>query len=177
MSAKRRVLVAGVGNVLQGDDGFGVKVAQRLAEHADLPPGVTVIEVGIGGMGLVQELFEGYDVLIVADAVDRGGEPGTVYLLEAAVPNLTELPFEQREDYLADMHLATPSKVFVMAKALGVLPPSVYILGCQPAVTDDLILGLSEAVERAVERSVERLLEEIHRLAGVPVASTAVTGE
>ena len=171
MSAARRVLVVGVGNVLQGDDGFGVRVAQRLAERTDLPPGVTLLEVGIGGMSLVQELFDGYDALIVVDAVDRGGEPGTIYLLQAEVPNLAEMPFEQREDFLADMHLATPARAFVMSKALGVLPPSVHILGCQPAVINELILGLSEPVERAVEPSIERLLHEIQRLVGVVAAS------
>jgi hydrogenase maturation protease len=171
------VLIVGVGNVLQGDDGFGVRVAERLAKRADLPPGVTVLEVGIGGMTLVQELFEGYDTLIVVDAVDRGGEPGTTYLLEAEVPNLAELPPEEREDFLADMHLATPSRAFVMSKALGVLPPSVYILGCQPAVIDDLVLGLSEQVERAVEPSVERLVREIHRLSSAQAEKSPAVAE
>jgi len=173
MNQKPRVLVVGVGNVLQGDDGFGVEVVKRLARREDLPPGATVLETGIGGMSLVQELFNVYDVLIVVDAVDRGGAPGTTYLLEADVPNLAELPYEQREDFLADMHLATPSRAFVMARALGVLPPSVYILGCQPQKVDDLILGLSEPVERAVEPSVERLIHEIHKLTGQTVTTAS----
>lgn len=170
MKSQSKILVVGVGNVLQGDDGFGVEVAQRLARRDDLPPGVTVLEVGIGGMGMVQELFAGYDALVVVDAVDRGGAPGATYLLQAEVPDLTGIPFEQRQDFLADMHLATPSRAFVLAKALGVLPPSVYILGCQPHAIDDLTIGLSEAVEQAVEPSVERLVYEIHRLTGGPVA-------
>ena len=166
----RRVLVVGVGNVLHGDDGFGVAVVQRLATRADLPNGVTVLEVGIGGMGLVQELFSGYDALLVVDAVDRGGLPGTTYLLEAEVPNIADLPSEQREEFLADMHLATPSRAFVLAKAVGVLPPSVYILGCQPQAIDDMVLGLSEPVEQAVGPTVERLLLEVRRLTGASVA-------
>src|SRR5688572_19020846 len=120
MTLNARVLVVGVGNVLQGDDGFGVEVVKRLAQRKDLSPGAVVLETGIGGMTLVQELFNGYDVLIVVDAVDRGGIPGTTYLLEAEVPNLAELPSGQRADFMADMHLATPARAFVMAKALGV---------------------------------------------------------
>jgi len=71
----RHVLVAGVGNVLHGDDGYGVAVAQRLMQRPDLPPAVKVVEVGIGGISLVQELFDGYDVLMIVDAVDRDGAP------------------------------------------------------------------------------------------------------
>lgn len=171
--SRKKVLVVGVGNVLQGDDGFGVEVVKRLAGREDLPSGVTVLETGIGGMTLVQELFNGYDTLIVVDAVDRGGAPGTTYLLEAEVPNLAELPYEQREDFLSDMHLATPSRAFVMSKALGVLPPSVYILGCQPQVIEDLILGLSEPVERAIEPAIERLIHELQRLTGEAVTAAS----
>lgn len=165
------MLVVGVGNVLQGDDGFGVEVARRLAQRTDLSPDVTILEVGIGGMGMVQELFNGYSALVVVDAVDRGGAPGTTYLLEVEVPDLTDLPPEQRQDHLSDVHLATPSRAFVLAKALGVLPPSVYMLGCQPGVIDDLVIGLSEPVEQAVGPSVERLVNEVHRLTGVPVVA------
>ncbi len=169
----RRVLVVGVGNVLQGDDGFGVEVAQRLARRTDLPPGVTVLEVGIGGMSMVQELFAGYDALIVVDAVDRGGEPGTTYLLEAEVPDLTDMALEQQQDLMADIHLATPSRAFVLARGLRVLPPLVYILGCQPQPIDDMRIGLSEPVQQAVEPGVERLVREIRRLAALPVSAVS----
>lgn len=73
-----KILIAGVGNVLRGDDGFGVAVAQALAPAP--PVGVTVFEAGIAGISLVQELMDSYDVLIIVDAIDRGGAPGTVYL-------------------------------------------------------------------------------------------------
>lgn len=155
--------------MLQGDDGFGVEVAQRLARRTDLPPEVTVLEVGIGGMSMVQELFAGYDALLVVDAVDRGREPGTTYLLEAEVPDLAGMLPEQQQDLMSDMHLATPSRAFVLAKGLGVLPPLVYIFGCQPQAIDDMTIGLSEPVEGAVEPSVERLVSEIRRLAAAPV--------
>ncbi len=163
------VLVAGVGNVLRGDDGFGVAVVQHLAKRRDLPPTVTVVEVGIGGISLVQDLLDGYDVLLIVDAVDRGGAPGTIYLLKPEVPDLATWPFEQRQDFLADMHMTTPARALILARALGVLPPTVYLLGCQPTTCDELIIGLSKPVELAIAPSVERLVSEIHRLAGAPV--------
>lgn len=160
---RRRVLVAGVGNVLHGDDGFGVIVAQRLALHPALPVSVRVLEVGIGGISLVQELFDGYDVLIIVDAVERKCVPGTLYLLEQ-VPDLTLWSPEQRQEFLADMHMATPSRTLILAKALGILPVAVYLFGCQPTSYDDLVIGLSAPVEQAAERSIERLLSELQQL-------------
>ncbi len=165
---ERQVLVAGVGNVLHGDDGFGVAVVQQLALRPDLPLTVNVIEVGIGGISLVQELLDGYDVLMVVDAVDRGGAPGTIYLLEMQVPDLAQWSLDQRQDFLANMHMTTPSRALILARALGVLPPAVYIFGCQPTTCDDLIIGLSEPVERAVALSVERLIDELRQLTSVP---------
>jgi hydrogenase maturation protease len=161
------VLVAGVGNVLLGDDGFGIAVVQQLAKRRDLPPTVTVVEVGIGGISLVQDLLDGYDVLLIVDAVDRGGAPGTIYLLEPEVPDLATWPFEKRQDFLADMHMTTPTRALILARALGVLPPAVYMLGCQPTTCDDLVIGLSPLVECAVVPSVERLMSEIRRFTGV----------
>lgn len=151
-----RLLVAGMGNVLRGDDGFGVAVADVLAAR-DLPPGVTVIEVGIGGMHLVQELMEGYDAVVVVDAVDRGADPGTVFLLEPRVPSLEPLPPEKRSALLTDMHHTVPSRALILAKALGVLPPRAWILGCQPEDPEALGLELSEPVRRAVPVAVARL--------------------
>ena len=167
-----RVLVAGIGNVLHGDDGFGVAVAQRLAQRPDLPPNVKVVETGIGGISLVQELFDGYDVLLMVDAVDRRGAPGTIFLLETQVQDLREWPQDQRQEFLANMHMTTPTRALVLARALGVLPPSVYLLGCQPAMFDELVIGLSPAVESAVELSVDRLIGELHRLTNVPLVTS-----
>jgi hydrogenase maturation protease len=165
------VLVVGFGNVLNGDDGFGVAVLQRLARHPHLPPGVTLLEVGIGGMSMIHALQDGYDALLLVDAVDRGGAPGTTYLLEPEVPNLAAVPYAERQDSLADMHLATPARALLLARALDVLPPAVYLLGCQPAAYEDLVLGLSAPVALAVETGVERLIVEIQRLTAAPPAA------
>lgn len=153
-----RVLVAGMGNDLCRDDGFGIVAARRFAETG-MPEGVRVYEAGIGGIGLIQELMDGYEALIILDAVDRGGEPGTVYVLEAQVPEIEELSAESKQGFVADMHYTVPSKALTLAQALDVLPPRVYILGCQPKDCG-LGIGLSEPVEAGVAETV-RLLGDL----------------
>lgn len=163
MTAARRVLVVGVGNVLRSDDGFGVAVARRLAGR-ELPSGVTVAETGIGGIHLVHELMAGYDALIVVDAVDRGRPPGSVLVIEADVIDVGELPLDARHDLLADMHLATPERALMVARAVGVLPERTIIVGCQPTVTEELAVGLSDEIAAAVDVAVgevERCLAEL----------------
>ena len=141
-----RVLVGCVGNVLRGDDGFGPAVADRLS----LPPGATVVETGIGGIALLQELMGGWDGLVLVDAVDSGEAPGTVTRVVPEVGDAVHVP---------DVHLANPERVLSTAKGMGVLPPRIVIIGCQPTEVDELGEGLSPPVERAVEvaaREVER---------------------
>jgi hydrogenase maturation protease len=150
-----RVLVAGFGNLLRCDDGFGVTVARRL-RAGPLPPGVRVIEVGIGGIALVQELLDGWPRLLVVDAVRRGGAPGTLYLLEPHVPDPSSLPLTRRRAFLADLHQTEPSRALLLARALGVLPAEVLLLGCEPAECDAFGLELTPAVARAVEVAVQQ---------------------
>ena len=161
-----RLLVAGMGNVLRQDDGFGVEVARRLMLMAGdaLPGDVTVVEVGIGGIHLVQELMDGYDGLVVIDAVERGSAPGTVHLLEAEVADLALWTEDDRGDFLADMHYTTPSKALILARALGVLPPRVFILGCQPGEADAPGIGLTAPVARATTEAIRVLRELVGHL-------------
>ena len=159
-----KILIAGMGNILRHDDGFGVEVAKRLAMNMVLPAGATVVEVGIGGIHLVQELMAGFTVLIVIDALERDSAPGTVHVLEADVPDLSAWPETQRQSFLADMHYTTPSKALLLAKALGVLPAQVFIVGCQPVEVDEVGIGLSESVERAATETIghiERLVRQL----------------
>jgi len=88
MSGKKHILISGVGNVLHQDDGFGVEVVRQLEKKNGLPDSVEIMETGIGGIHLVQELYNGYEVLILVDAVLRDREAGQVYLLEADVPDI-----------------------------------------------------------------------------------------
>ncbi|MDP8950483.1 MAG: hydrogenase maturation protease [Actinomycetota bacterium] len=163
---KPRVLVAGVGNDLRQDDGFGIAVVRRFSEDG-VPQGVEVFESGIAGIRMVQELMDGYEALVIVDATDREEEPGTVYLLEVEVPDPEELTEESRQEFLADTHLTVPSKALTLARALQILPPRVYILGCQPK-EHELGMSLSEPVERGVVEAVERLKELTGRLVREP---------
>lgn len=161
-----RILIAGVGNVLRGDDGFGVEVAQTLTRSCTLPVGVSVFEAGIAGIPLVHELMSGYDALIIADAVDRGRAPGTVYVIEPDIADPSLLDPSALHSSLADAHYTEPSKVLVLAKALGVLPPEVFIIGCQPAGYDELGAELSASVKGAVQvavRQIESLVESLNQ--------------
>lgn len=152
--AHRHILVAGMGNVLRLDDGFGVEAVTQLA-RTEIPAGVRVVEAGIAGISLVQEMLTGYDTLILLDAVDRGGEPGTIYVLEPTIDDLDSYEPSARADFLADMHYATPQRVLILAKALGVLPPRVLIVGCQVTTCDELGTELSEPVRLAVQTAIE----------------------
>jgi hydrogenase maturation protease len=137
-----RVLVAGVGNVLRGDDGFGPAVVGRLGE---LPAGAEAVETGIGGVALLQELLAGCDGLVLVDAVDRGAAPGTLFELQPDVGDAV---------HVADVHLANPDRVLSMAKTMGALPERVRIVGCQPGTVDELGERLSSPVEAAVVPAV-----------------------
>lgn len=152
-----RVLIVGVGNVLHGDDGFGVEVARRLSAR-ELPTGVTVAETGIGGIHLVHELMAGYDALVVVDAVDHGRPPGTVLVIEPDVLDVRELPVAQRHDLMADMHLATPELALMVARAVGVLPAQTIIVGCQPVEIDTLGIGLTDKLTDSVDVAIGEIL-------------------
>jgi hydrogenase maturation protease len=158
-----RILIAGVGNVLRADDAFGVEVAKRLAV-LDLPEGVTVVETGIAGIALVQELQDGYDALVVVDAVDLGRHPGNVMLIDPDVVDVNELTWAEKHDLLADMHLATPGRAMMLAKALGVLPGRRLLVGCQPVDPDSVGTGMSAPVTAAVGVAVDEILRHVEEL-------------
>ena len=147
-----RTLIAGFGNVLRGDDGFGVEVVHRLEENRS--EGVELIEIGTAGLRMAQELLAGYDRLIVVDAMARGGKPRTLYVLRVeSVPKAVEV----------DLHLAVPSRALSVAQALGALPPEVFLVGCEPTEVDELTTQLSPPVQAGVEsalREIRRLLAE-----------------
>ena len=158
-----KILVAGMGNVLRGDDGFGIRVVEELSKNHNLGKGVDLYDAGIGGIGLVQELMNGYDALIVVDAVEKGAEAGTVFVLEP-LEHQTEISDENLHKSMVDMHYADPSKVFSLAKALNVCPPKVFLVGCQPEYVDDAIEGLRPPVRKAVPQAVKEVLALIDEL-------------
>jgi len=162
-----RILVAGVGNQLRADDAFGVVVAHRLMAM-DLPAGVKVVETGIGGIALVQELQEGYDALIVIDAVDRGRPPGHVMLIAVEVPHVDDMEWGERYDFLADVHLATPERAMIMSKALGVLPDRTFMVGCQPVDAETPGIPMSPEVTAACDVAVREVVRHLGELTAQP---------
>jgi hydrogenase maturation protease len=150
-----RMLVAGVGNIFFGDDGFGVEVARRLSAEA-LPAWVRVTDYGIRSLHLAYELAGGgYDTTVLVDAAARGGEPGTVYLIE---PD-TGVPDGAAQ---MDAHGISPDAVFAAVRALGGDPGRVWVVGCEPAETGEGI-GLSRPVAQAVDEAVRMVRELIER--------------
>ena len=170
MAESGRVLVACVGNVLRGDDGFGQAVERRLAADGSLPAGVDVIETGIGGLAIIDQLTHGYNALIVVDAVDRGAPPGTLFVLEPQVPIPSAFSPDEWRDLFSNLHLIEPSRVFLLARALGVLPERVLLVGCQPLQCEDFALTLSPPVAAAVEEAARRVRELVSSSAAVEAA-------
>ena len=159
----KRILVAGVGNIFLGDDGFGVEVVRRLAGR-DLPEGVEVADFGIRGMDLAYALQDDYDAVVFVDATPRGEESGTVYLIEPEI--------EEDGGVMLDTHGMDPVRVLKLSRALGARPTRTLVVGCEPQVVvsgedyDDMIMELSEPVRAAVEEAVkliESLVEEINK--------------
>src|SRR5439155_18140778 len=122
-----RILVAGVGNIFLGDDAFGVEVAQRLARRA-LPDGVRVVDFGIRGLDLTYALLDGYAVVILVDALPRGGPPGTLYVLEVT----DEPPPAEDAGPLIETHNMDPVKVLRLAAAMGARVERLLVVGCEP---------------------------------------------
>ena len=162
----QRILVAGIGNIFFGDDGFGVAVARRLAQRA-LPDGVQVVDFGIRGMDLAYALLEDYDAVILVDAASRGEKPGTLSLIE---------PQMDQEGALAlDTHGMDPVKVLALARALGARTTRTWLVACEPGRLvdgddpEDVLVELSAPVLAAVDEAVtmvETLVEDISGVKG-----------
>jgi hydrogenase maturation protease len=157
-----RVLIACVGNIFLGDDGFGVEVARRLSGRS-LPEGVVLKDFGIRGFDLTYALLDGYDLTILVDACPRGAAPGTLHLIE---PDPAAEDSSVAQPAPLEMHGMNPMNVLRMVRSLGGEPKRILVVGCEPAELEsdeDGRLGLSEPVEAAVDEAValvERLVAE-----------------
>jgi len=153
------ILIVGIGNIFLGDDGFGVEVVRRLGD-LPLPAGVRVADFGTRGLHLAFELLDrAADTTILVDATPRGGDPGTVYLIE---PDLGRLADLAATPGLADAHAMTPDAVFALLRSLGGTPGRVLIVGCEPLRCEEE-MGLSPPVEQAVGEAVTMVLEVVAR--------------
>jgi hydrogenase maturation protease len=167
---KGRVLIAGVGNIFLGDDGFGVEVAKRLAA-TDLPDWVQVADYGISGMHLAYDLADGYETAILVDTAQRGGEPGTLTVIDASQEGAGAergggKSGERQaagagtlaESRLFDAHGMQPDVVLGVLDMLGAGSARVLVVGCEPA-TLDYGMELSEPVANAVDGAVQVVLD------------------
>jgi hydrogenase maturation protease len=164
------VLIAGIGNIFQGDDAFGVEVIHRLAE-IDLPRQVRVMDIGIRSIDLGFALLDAYDLTILVDATSRGGAPGTLYTIEISAE---DLPDAGDEASMVNSHGLNPVLVLALAKSMGAAFKRVLLIGCEPLVLDQDAsgyIGLSEVVEAAVNPAVQtilQLIENVTRNEAVP---------
>ncbi|MGW6356040.1 hydrogenase maturation protease [Streptomyces sp. NPDC055092] len=165
-----RTLVAGVGNIFLGDDGFGVETVRVLATH-QLPAHVEVVDIGVRGVHLAYQLLDGYDTLVLVDATARGGDPGTLYRIEVDSPGDIA-----PQGPVLDGHHMSPDAVLALLETLcsgtgGTPPGRTVVVGCEPASLEEGI-GLSAPVAAAVTEAV-RVIQEIVRESQSPAVGTA----
>ena len=152
-----KILIAGIGNIFNADDGFGVEVVQRLQDRL-LPDGVHVVDFGIRGFDLAFALVDGYQAAILVDALQRGETPGTLYLFEPDMAHLDEMPQVNLEG-----HGLHPARVLKLANLYGSLPEKILVVGCEPTVTtfsQEGQIGLSPPVQANLDAAV-RLIESL----------------
>jgi hydrogenase maturation protease len=163
------ILIACIGNIFLGDDGFGVEVARTL-RTMELPEGVTVVDYGIRGLDLAYALLDPWQAVVMVDAVARGGEPGTLYRLQPGD--------EQPAEVALDPHAMDPVRVLNLARSLGAIETAIYIVGCEPNDFGDELegrMGLSAAVAAVVPEAARMVLELAAQLAAQPMAEFVTT--
>jgi hydrogenase maturation protease len=165
----RSILVAGVGNAWLRDDGFGGEVARRL-EQRELPEGVSVMDVGTGGLDLAYEVMRGYDALVILDVSRQGGDPGTLYVME---PDEAEVQGSIEDGDVINPHAMDPQTVLRFVKSVGAWPGKVVVIACEPAQVDEMGWGLSEQVQEAVGRAVDLVAETVGELRTTPAFGPA----
>ncbi|MBF9068800.1 hydrogenase maturation protease [Streptacidiphilus fuscans] len=158
-----RTLIAGIGNIFLGDDGFGVEAVRRLAEQP-LPEGVETVDIGVRGVHLAYQLLDGYHTVVLLDAMARGGDPGTVYLVDNADVGGTQAD-AGADGPVLDGHRMSPDAVLALLDHLSVgtggsKPQRVVVVGCEPANVAEGI-GLSDAVAASLERAVAVVLDQL----------------
>jgi hydrogenase maturation protease len=149
-----RILIAGIGNIFLGDDGFGVEVAKRLSAR-ELPAGIRVVDFGIRGFDLAYALQDGYETTILVDACPHGQTPGTISLIE---PDLGKL--DEPQQGIIETHGMNPLNVLRMAASMGGGLGKILLIGCEPATLggEEGKMGLSAPVEAAVDEAVRMIV-------------------
>ncbi len=156
----KRILVAGIGNAWLSDDGFGGEVVRRL-EQRELPQGAAVFDFGTGGLDLAYEVMRGYDALVLVDVSRQGGEPGTLYVMEALEE---EVDAGIEDGQVINPHGMDPQTVLRFVKTVGAWPGKVMVVACEPARVEEMGIGLSDEVARAVDGAVDLVVSTIRDL-------------
>lgn len=152
----QRILIAGLGNIFWGDDGFGVEVVRRLSTQV-LPGSIRVADFGIRALHLAYELLDGgYQTTVLVDAARMGDKPGTVYFIK---PDLDTLWSDTSE--LLDAHAMDFRSVLRLVKSLGGNPGDIYIVGCEPLQLEGGAIGLSKPVADAVDEALRMIHERL----------------
>jgi hydrogenase maturation protease len=151
-----KILIAGVGNIFLGDDGFGCVVAGRLAQRPQ-PDGARVIDFGVRGLDLAYALMDGYDVTILIDTVQRGGAPGSLYVIEPDLDKLSGPNEPGAQAMMVEAHAMNPMRALDLARSMNGELKRVLLVGCEPATLgpEEGMMGLSVTVEAAVSGAVE----------------------
>jgi hydrogenase maturation protease len=158
---KPQILIAGIGNIFLGDDGFGVEVAQQLSK-CDFPSTVRVADFGIRGFDLAFALQDGYETTILIDAFPHGQPPGTVYVVE---PDLNDPAAALSQENFVEPHAMNPVNVLRMAVAMKAPLKRVLLVGCEPETFggEDGQMGLSPAVEVAVSEAMKVIADLVEK--------------
>ncbi len=146
-------MVAGIGNIFLGDDGFGPEVTRQVGPCLTDEAAVRVVDYGIRGVHLAYDLLDGVDGLVLIDALPDRGIPGELRVFEAdrvAPAHTVGL----------DAHSMDPGAVFASLRALGADPPPTIVVGCQVQSIADGI-GLSEPVAAAVGPAVVATIDAV----------------
>ena len=149
--ASKNILILGLGNILLGDEGVGVRVIEQLFSHP-FPDEIEVIDGGTAGYELIN-FFEGKEKVIIVDAVKTDDTPGSVYKMDLSI-------VQEDETVQLSLHQIGLKNVFKMASLMD-LNPEVTLVGIVPKDYQDYNIGLSEEVEKAIPLAIETVLKEI----------------
>jgi len=173
---KPHILIACIGNIFLGDDAFGCEVAKLLADR-EIPEGVKVVDFGIRSFDLAYALMDGYETAIFVDAAPRGGQPGTIYVIE---PDRKEIDAIEAGAASFDAHGMDPLRVLGMVKSLGGSFNKILVVGCEPAFTGEEgegYMGLSQPVEASLTEAVRVIESLVGRIIAGEAQNAAIFAE
>lgn len=161
-----KIVVMGVGNLLWADEGFGVRCAEALEAGWSLPPHVEVVDGGTQGLGLIPVLQEAERVILF-DAVDFGGEPGSLIVARDA-----EVPRFMSKGKMS-LHQAGMNDVLACLDMLGHVPQAFTLIGLQPVELEDYGGSLTPLTRQRVPEAIEMALAQLRAWGVEPVRREA----